>query len=262
MKVKQSTIKDKKRHLQIDVQLESNDRYVTSYSFRSNVAIRERISQKPSDRNEERSRKSSQYAKTESDIDLNSKSKLNQSHHTKNSPSLFEFIARVKNNSVQTVPADAQSLDNATNHGDGGRKTESDISAKSQDERLISRYTPKERTEKIKAPLTGTKKTGSALKNASLPLKVQTPPNNISSVLFDPKQTSFKRQTMTVNFLKEKLGDEFETLKAIYIKSDGNPAEMEKRLGKDKASLVKLFPIAFGFATPTTQGSVNFSAKE
>ncbi len=236
---------------------------MTSYSFRSNMAIRDRASQKPSDRNDERSRKSSQYAKTESDIDLNSKGKLNQSHHTKNSPSLFEFIARVKNNSVQTAPADAQSLDTGTNHGDGCRKTESDISAKSQDERLIARYTPKERTEKIKAPLTGTKnKNSSALKDASLPLKVQTPPNNISSVLFDPKQMSFKRQTMTVNFLKEKLGDEFEALKALYIKSDGNSAEVEKRLGLDKASLLKLFPIAFGFATPTTQGSLNFSAKE
>ncbi len=240
----------------IDLNHEATEAFQPNYSFRSSIAQKDKFQQKQAER------KTSNYQKAESEQDLNSRSNYNQSFHTKNSPSLFEFIARVKNNSVHTAPAEAQSLDTNPRRIDGDDKTGSEISARSQDELLKSRFgNTKERSEKIKSTLTGSKtKPTSFVKDQVLPLKVQTP-QNLSSVLFDPKQMSFKRQTMTVNFLKEKLGEDFEDLKALYIKNEGNLSEVEKKVSPDKISFIRLFPIAFGFATPTTQGSLNFSSR-
>lgn len=246
----------------IDLNHEAPERFPPSYSFRSEVKPQTIGFQNQTERKEDSSQRSDAYSKTDSRKDINSKSQFSRSNHIKNSPSLFEFISKIKTISVQTAPAEDQSLDGFTQRAEDGIQTVSDISAKSHEEHLLKRFAgPKDRPEKIKSALMRTKaKPQTTSKESPLALTAQTPPN-LSSMLFDPKQMSFKRQKMTVNFLKEKLGDDFEVLKTLYLKCEGNLSEIEMRLDKEKANLVRLFPIAFGFATPTTQGSLNFNTK-
>ena len=80
--------------------------------------------------------------------------------------------------------------------------------------------------------------------------------NIISSVIFVPDKLNCKRQIMTTNFLKEKLGTEkFESIKQIYFQKNRNLLEIEKILSKSQKNLSKLFPIIFEYSTPTTHAS-------
>lgn len=89
--------------------------------------------------------------------------------------------------------------------------------------------------------------------------KKETPPSQssqISSIIFDPEKATNKRQLMTVSFLKEKLGSEkFETVRKMYIERQCSLKEIEDLLTNSQRCLVKLFPVAFDFSTPTTQES-------
>lgn len=260
-----SNLRIKKKHLIIDLNHEISDRQKNSFSHRppqKSEPHPANLQHTQTERHEEKSQCSDQHPKTEADNRCPGKTQFSQSLHTKNSPSLFDFIAKMKSNSVQTAPAEVQSQESNTLPADIGNQTHSEISAKSQDDPLIGRLAwPKDKLEKVKSALTGVKVRPPALvKPLALPVKVQTPPN-ISNVLFDPKQATFKRQTMTANFLKEKLGDKFEVVRDLFLKENGNTETLAAVLDQEQLGLVKLFPIAFGFATPTTQGSLNFAEK-
>lgn len=89
--------------------------------------------------------------------------------------------------------------------------------------------------------------------------KKETPPSQnsqISSIIFDPEKATNKRQAMTVNFLKEKLGSEkFEIVRKMYVEKHCCLKDIEDLLTSSQRCLVKLFPVAFDFSTPTTQES-------
>lgn len=80
--------------------------------------------------------------------------------------------------------------------------------------------------------------------------------NTVSSLIFNPDKSSTKRQIMTSNFLREKLGvEKFEMLRKVYLGQHQSFTEIESFLSESQRCLIKLFPIAFDFSTPTTQES-------
>lgn len=82
------------------------------------------------------------------------------------------------------------------------------------------------------------------------------PKTQVSSIIFDPGAASNTRQTMTVNFLKERFGPEkFEIVKSMYLEKQCALKDIEAILTDSQKCLVKLFPVAFEFSTPTTQES-------
>lgn len=81
--------------------------------------------------------------------------------------------------------------------------------------------------------------------------------STISSLIFNPLKKTNKRQIMTINFLKEKLGlEKFNKVQNLYQLKNRNLFEIESILTKSQKCLTKLFPMAFDFMTPTTQESV------
>lgn len=83
------------------------------------------------------------------------------------------------------------------------------------------------------------------------PVKAQ-----VSSIIFNPEKATNNRQTMTCNFLREKFGPEkFEMVRRMYLEKQAPLRDIEGILTDSQKCLVKLFPIAFDFSTPTTQES-------
>jgi hypothetical protein len=89
-------------------------------------------------------------------------------------------------------------------------------------------------------------------------VKKDTPPPKaqVSSIIFNPERATNNRQTMTCNFLREKFGlEKYEVIRKMYLEKQCCLREIETVLTESQKCLVKLFPIAFDFSTPTTQES-------